>query len=269
MSQRLRETFERGRRDGRTLFMPYLTGGYPRRDDTVRLLLALEAAGGDVIELGVPFTDPLADGATIQHANQVAVEQGVSLVDCLGYVAEARAAGLEAPVLLMGYYNPIVAVGEEECCRRAAEAGVDGFIVVDLPPEEAGVLLAGCHRYDLSMVPLVAPTTSDERVARLASVADAFLYCVSVTGTTGARQELPAELGEFLGRVRRVTSLPLAVGFGISTRAHVERVGAVAEAAIVGSGIIAAIDAGEADGCVERVRAFVEDLSGRGIGSTP
>lgn len=261
MSQRLRDTFARAKAEGRTLFLPYVTAGYPRRADSVDLLLAMEAGGGDILELGMPFTDPLADGATIQHANQVALQQEVHLDDCLAMVAEARSKGLQAPVLLMGYYNPVLAMGEARVAKLAREAGIDGFIIVDLPPEEAGGFLAECRANDLSFVPLVAPTTSSERIKKLADVADGFLYCVSVTGTTGTRTELPAELGDFIERVRAVTALPLAVGFGISTRQHVEQVGGVADAAVVGSAIIAAIDAGDADGCVERVRAYVEDVS--------
>jgi tryptophan synthase alpha subunit len=262
MTERLRETFARARSGGKTVFAPYITAGYPRRSDTVPLLLALEAAGSDVIELGMPFTDPLADGATIQHANQVALEQEVHLEDCLAMVAEARAEGLQAPVVLMGYYNPVLAMGEERCVQRAREAGADGFIIVDLPPEEAGNFLAACKANDMSFVPLVAPTTADERIPKIAAVADSFLYCVSVAGTTGSRAELPVELGDFVARVRKASSLPLGVGFGISTRKHVEQVGSVADAAIVGSAIIAAIDAGDADGCVQRVREFVEELCG-------
>lgn len=261
MSQRLRDTFARAKEEGRTLFVPYVTAGYPRRGSTVDLLLGMEAGGGDILELGMPFTDPLADGATIQHANQVALEQQVHLEDCLAMVAEARSRGLQAPVLLMGYYNPVLSMGEERCAKLAREAGADGFIIVDLPPEEAGSFLSACKANDLSFVPLVAPTTSHERIGLVAAAADAFLYCVSVTGTTGTRTDLPAELGAFLARVREVTSLPLAVGFGISTREHVKQVGQVAEAAIVGSAIIAAIDAGEPDGCVERVRAYIEGVA--------
>lgn len=241
--------------------MPYLTAGYPRRTDTVALLLALEEAGGDVIELGVPFTDPLADGATIQHANQVALEQGVHFEDCLAMVAEARQQGLEAPVILMGYYNPILALGEDACARLSREAGADGFIVVDLPPEEASNFIQACKTNDLSFVPLVAPTSTDERIARVAASGDGFLYCVSVTGTTGTRTELPPGLGTFIARVRSATDLPLAVGFGISTREHVQQVGTIADGAAVGSAIIAAIDAGDPDGCVERVREYVKRVT--------
>ncbi len=263
MSQRLRDTFAKGKEEGRALFVPYVTAGYPGPEYTVDLLLAMEAGGGDILELGMPFTDPLADGATIQHANQVAIEKGVHLDDCLDYIAQARAKGLKAPVLLMGYYNPILAMGESNAIRRAKEAGADGFIMVDLPPEEAGEFLAACKQYDMSYIPLAAPTTSDARLDKLAAVADAFIYCVSVTGTTGSRTDLPTELGEFMERVRRHTPLPLAIGFGVSTRQHVEQVSAIADAAVVGSAIIAAIDAGDAPGCVERVRDYVESVSGR------
>ncbi|MGE5594710.1 MAG: tryptophan synthase subunit alpha [Hyphomicrobiales bacterium] len=263
MSKKLRDLFERRRAEGRPLFMPYVTAGYPRREDTVPILLAMEAGGADVIEFGMPFTDPLADGATVQHANQVAVEQGVTLRDCFAMVAEARRQGLEAPVLLMGYYNPILALGENEAARLANESGADGFIVVDLPPEEAGSFVAACRANDLSFVPLVAPTSSDERIEKLAAVADGFLYCVSVTGTTGERKELPPDLAEFVARVRRHTALPLAVGFGINTRAHVESVGRIADAAVIGSAIIAAIDAAGPERAAEGVREYVEDVSGQ------
>ena len=263
MSERLRQRFAAGKQEGRPLFIGYLTAGYPAREDTVPALLAMEAGGADVLELGVPFSDPMADGATIQAANQVALEQGVSLADCVQYVREARAAGLQAPVILMGYYNPILSYGEARLARDASVAGIDGFIVVDLPPEEATAFVASCRAHGLSFVPLVAPTTHDERIALIASVADSFLYCVSVTGTTGAAKVALDDLPAFIGRVRAHCSLPLAVGFGVSTRAHVEAVGKVADAAVVGSAIINAIAAAEPELRAQRVREFVEDVSGR------
>lgn len=262
MSKRLKELFERSRAEGRTLFIPYVMGGYPRREDTVPILLAMEAGGADVIEIGMPFTDPLADGATIQHANQVALEHGITLDDCFGFVAEARRQGLKAPVLFMGYYNPVLARGEAKMAADGAAVGLDGFIIVDLPPEEAGTFLAACRANDMSFVPLVAPTTTEERIERLAAVADAFLYCASVMGTTGGKQVTTDSLAEFLGRIRRRTSLPLAVGFGVTSREHVEAIGKVADAAVIGSAIIATIDAAEEDRRAQRVREFVEDVSG-------
>ncbi|MCC7363582.1 MAG: tryptophan synthase subunit alpha [Dehalococcoidia bacterium] len=263
MSSRLRELFATSHAEGRALFVAYTTAGYPSREQTVPVLLALEAGGADVIELGMPFTDPMADGATIQHANQVAVEQGVSLRECFSLVRAARAQGLKVPVLFMGYYNPILSLGDEATAAEAQASGVDGFIVVDLPPEEAGDFLAACRAHDQSFVPLVAPTTADARIKKLAAVADAFLYCVSVTGTTGSRAVATDTLPAFLARIRAQTELPLAVGFGISTREHVERVSKLADAAVVGSAIIAAIDAAGPEGAAQGVREYVEDVSGR------
>ncbi|GAB4335964.1 MAG: tryptophan synthase subunit alpha [Dehalococcoidia bacterium] len=262
MSERLRERF-RTRDRQRPLFIPYVTAAYPAPSDTVDILLAMEAGGADVIEIGVPFSDPLADGATIQHANEVALAQGASFALCLEFVRDARERGLQAPVLFMGYYNPLLAYGEERAVRDAREAGADGFIVVDLPPDEAGTFLAACRDHDMSFVPLVSPTTSEARIAGIAATADAFLYCVSVTGTTGARAELPPGLGEFIERVRKHTDLPLAIGFGISTREHVEQAGRLADAVVVGSAIISTIDAADGNRRAQGVREYVERVTGR------
>lgn len=263
MSQRLRERFANARATGKALFIPYVTAGYPTPAHTPQLLLAMEAGGADVIEIGMPFTDPLADGATIQHANQVALEQHVRYTDCLQYVREARARGLQAPVLFMGYYNPLLAYGEERACADAAAAGADGFIIVDLPADEAKDFLAACNRHDLSFVPLIAPTTREDRMSELARAADAFVYCVSVTGTTGGKTVNATDLPSFIDRVKAHTDVPIAIGFGVSTRAHVEAVSRIADAAVIGSAIIARIDAAGPDRCVESVREFVEDVSGR------
>jgi tryptophan synthase alpha chain len=216
-----------------------------------------------MLELGVPFSDPLADGATIQRAGFVALRHGVTASACLEAVRELRARGLEVPVLLMGYYNPILACGPEAFAADAAAAGVDGLIVVDLPPEEAGLLQEACRARGLDLVYLLAPTSTAERVALVARQASGFIYCVSVTGVTGARSSLPPELPAFIGRVRRQTSLPLAVGFGISSRAHVEAVGRVAEVAVVGSALIDVIDSSPAQEREARVKAYVEVLAGR------
>ena len=263
MSQRLRELFTKAQAEGRPLFIPYVTAGYPARAETVPILLAMEAGGADAIEVGMPFTDPMADGATVQHANQVAIEQGVTLGDCFDFVRQARAQGLRAPVLFMGYVNPILAWGEAAVAAEARAAGVDGFIVVDLPPEEAEAFLAACRAQDLSFVPLVAPTTADARIEKHAAIADACLDVVSQAGTTGARARLSDELPALLGRIRAHASLPLAVGFGISTREHVEQVGKVADAVVVGSAIISAIDAAGRDRAAQSVREYVEDVSGQ------
>lgn len=262
-ANRLRDAIEAAKAEGRPAFIAYLTAGYPTRGDTVPLLRALQEGGADIVELGVPFTDPLADGTTIQRANEVALAQGVTIEDCFRFVEDARAAGFGRPVILMGYYNPILAYGERRAAARAREADVDGFIVVDLPPEEAGGFLQACARYERRYVPLVAPTTPEARIPLLAATTDAFVYCVSVTGVTGARDALPAELSEFLARVRRQTNLPLAVGFGISRREHVEEVARLADAVVVGSAILTAIEAAGAEARAARVQEYVEDVTGR------
>ncbi len=262
MSARMREVFRRGKAEGRALFNGYLTAGYPSPEETVPILLGMEAGGCDCIEFGIPFTDPLADGATVQHANHVAVEHGVTLARVFELVREARARGLACPVVLMGYFNPILAMGIDRACAEAKAAGADGWIVVDLPPEEAGEFAAACREADLSIVPMIAPTTSEERVEAVLALADAWVYCVSVTGTTGGKTVVPEQLPRMLDMVRRHTDLSLAVGFGISRREHVEAVGKLADAVVVGSAIISAIDAADGTSRAQSVREFVENVTG-------
>ena len=247
----------------RTALAPYLTVGYPEPASLPGLVRALVEGGADMLELGVPFSDPLADGATIQRANFAALQHGVTAAACLEAVRELRTQGLEGPVLLMGYYNPILAYGPEAFAVDASAAGVDGLIVVDLPPEESGPLRDPCRVLDLDLVYLLAPTSTVERVALVARQASGFVYCVSVTGVTGARSSLPPELPAFVERVRRHTTLPLAVGFGVSRREHVEDVGRIAEVAVVGSALIDVIEASPAQEREAKVRAYVEVLAGR------
>lgn len=205
--------------------------------------MAMQEGGAAVIELGIPYTDPQADGATIQHTNQVAIKGGTSeMHQCLAMVTEARALGLTVPVVLMGYYNPFLQYGIEKLCQDTKEAGADGYIVVDLPPEEGIALSAACVKNGLSNIPLVAPTSSDKRIAALTNMASTFLYCVSVTGVTGARDALPDDLPEFVKRVRANTDLPLAVGFGISNPQMVQGVADIADGVVVGSAILKAMD---------------------------
>lgn len=205
--------------------------------------MAMQEGGASIIELGVPYTDPQADGATIQHTNQVAIKGGTSEINqCLEMVRAARELGLTVPVVLMGYYNPFLQFGIDKLCQETKEAGADGFIVVDLPPEEGIALNAACVQNGLSNVPLVAPTSSDKRIAALTNMASTFLYCVSVTGVTGARESLPDDLEEFIQRVRAKTDLPLAVGFGISNPEMVQGVANIADGVVVGSVILKAMD---------------------------
>ena len=225
----------------------------------------MQEGGASIIELGIPYTDPQADGATITAANQVAIANGTfEIGTCLAMVKKAREMGLTVPVVLMGYVNPFIQYGEDRLCAEAKEAGADGFIVVDLPPEEGVALNKACVKYGLSNVPLVAPTSSDKRIAALADMATTFLYCVSVTGVTGARTELPSDLPEFLERVRKETDLPLAVGFGISSPEMVNGVANMADGVVVGSSILNAMkglgDDATTEEKAEVVRSVIANL---------
>ncbi|MFP4436554.1 MAG: tryptophan synthase subunit alpha [Chloroflexaceae bacterium] len=257
---RITTTFARLREARQVALMPYLTVGFPQRDSTLELVPAMEAAGADMFELGVPFSDPLADGATIQRATQRALEQGVTLAFCLETVAALRTRGVQAPLLLMGYYNPLLRYGVERACAELAAAGGDGWIVPDVPPEEAHELRQAATTHGLDLIMFVTPTTPDERIAQITHLASGFIYCVSLTGVTGARQALSQGLADFLGRVRRQTDLPLVVGFGISTATHVAQVGQVADGAIVGSALINHIAGLPPEQMVAETAAFVRAL---------
>lgn len=261
-TSRLSEKFSKS--DQKAQFVAYLTAGYPNPDETVNLLLAMQKGGADVIELGVPFTDPQADGTTIQKANEVALTFGVSLSTCIQMVATARAQGLTVPVVFMGYANPFLAYGLDRLMEDCSIAGVDGFIVVDLPPEEASDFRKIASSRGLSYIPLVSPTTTDERIKYLSSTAGSFIYCVSVTGVTGARGALAGDLKEFVDRVRRNSNVPLAVGFGISTPEQVEEVSSVAEGVVVGSAIISNIESSVGLSPADRaasLQTFIANLS--------
>jgi tryptophan synthase alpha chain len=260
---RIAETFANLKAAGRTALMPYLMVGFPERDSVLDLAPALEAAGADLFELGVPFSDPLADGATIQRASEQALANGVRLPFCLSTVAELRKRGLRAPLVLMGYFNPFLRYGLARLVADAAGAGVDGLIIPDLPPEEAGECHALCQAAGIDLIFFVAPTTPDARIAEIARLASGFIYCVSLTGVTGARRELWSGLPDFLDRVRRHTDLPLVVGFGISTAAHIRQVGEHADGAIVASALINRLDDAAPEQRVGVAAAYLRELQGR------
>lgn len=234
--------------------MPYLMGGHPDARASADSALAAAEAGADLIELGVPFSDPLADGPVIHSAATHALARGIRLHDVLDVVREV---GETVPVVLMVYANVVLARGVERFVDEAAAAGAAGLIVPDLPYDEAGVARAACDAGGLALVPLVAPSTTDERVADIGREARGFVYTVSLAGTTGERDELPPGLAQTVTRVRAATDVPVAVGFGISTAEHARRVAAVADGVIVGSRIVRA--AGE--GGAPAVGAVVRELA--------
>lgn len=230
---------------GRPAFMPYFPLGCPTPDASVDVIEALARGGADLIEVGLPFSDPLADGPVIQHATQVALRNGMTLARGLRAVAELRRRGVGIPLVLMGYYNPMLAFGLPRLSTEAAGAGVDGFIVPDLPPEEDAEFAETLRLVSppLPIVRMLAPTTPPARARAVILGAQGFLYLVSLTGVTGARAELPLGLAGFIERTRALTSLPLCVGFGISTPEHARAVGKIADGVIVGSACVKAIGA--------------------------
>lgn len=263
MPERITAAFERMKREHRTGIIPYVTVGFPTIADTMAIVPAIERAGADVIELGVPYSDPLADGPTIQAASYRALQSGVTPKTCVDVAARLRQAGVQAPLLFMGYYNPILTYGVPEYARDCASAGIDGLIVPDLPPEESAPLRMELRAHGLILIPLLAPTSTDDRIASGCAGAEGFVYCVSVAGVTGARADLPPDLPAFLKRVRRHTSLPIAVGFGVSERRHAEALGAVAEAVVVGSALINVIDSAAPGKAAQRAAGFVAALAGK------
>jgi tryptophan synthase alpha chain len=262
--KRIQAAFAAAKAKGRAAAMPYLSLGYPTMDVSIDAAEAAAAAGADLIELGVPFSDPLADGPVIQASTQAALEAGATPAACLDAVRELRARGVGAALLLMGYYNPILAFGVEAYAHRAAEVGADGLIVPDLPLEEARPLEAACAKEGLALVFLLPRTASDERAALIASRTRGFLYLVSVVGVTGARTELAEGLDEFIARARRLTDKPLAVVFVISTPAQAKAVGALADGVIVGSALVAETVRAVTEGrdCAKAVGDFVGALLG-------
>lgn len=256
--ERIQAVFASARGARRAVFMPYHAMGFPDRAQTLAVLRTLGETGAELFEIGIPHSDPLADGPTIQTATYTALMSGTTVKDCLAMVRELRADGMTQPFCAMTYYNPLFRYGIEEFVRDAAAAGIDGLIVPDLPPEEAEELENACRRAGLATIYLLAPTSTDERIRIVARHCTGFIYLVSVTGITGARQDLPPDLADFVARVRRHTDLPLAVGFGIGTRAQAAAVAAIADGVIVGSALVKA-SAGENG--LEEVAALGRELA--------
>ena len=239
---RIKKKYADLKAEGRAAFNVYLCAGDPDLETTHDLILALESAGADVIELGMPFSDPIADGPVIQAAGQRSLERGTTLPKVLELVAEVRKRS-EIPIALMTYYNVVHKFGIERFVSEAADAGIDGLIVPDLIPEEAGELIRPARAADLATIFFVAPTSTDERIALADEASTGFIYCVSVTGITGARDRLPDDLREYLLRVRSKTTKPLAVGFGVSRLEQVRALAEIADGVIVGSAIVRQIEA--------------------------
>jgi tryptophan synthase alpha chain len=238
------------------IFMPYFPLGYPDLDTSIDVIEALAKNGADLIEVGLSFSDPLADGPVIQHATQIALEKGITVRKSLEAMKELRKRGVAIPLILMGYFNPMLAYGLEKFVRDAREAGADGFIIPDLPLEEAKEFqsLVG----DMPLIQMLAPTSPNERMEMIARNAKGFIYLVSVTGVTGERKSISEDLGELINRVRTHTSVPVCVGFGIGTPEQAAQVGALADGVIVGSACVKTIGASQKP--VEAAKQFARSF---------
>lgn len=240
--QRLAQTFARCRAEGRPAFVSYVCAGDPDVATSKSILVSLANAGADILEVGVPFSDPLADGLTNQLAAQRALEGGMTFNHLLEIIRDTRSA-TDKPIILYCYYNLLYSFGVESYCQKAKEAGIDGLLVLDCPPEEAGELIAASKKFSLANIFIIAPTTPPARMAIIAKHASGFIYYVSREGVTGERSELATNLQSAVREIKRHTDLPICVGFGISTAAHVKAIGQIADGVVVGSALVNVIAA--------------------------
>jgi len=257
---RISQSFERLQAQGRKALIPFITAGDPDAALTLPLMHTLVEAGADIIELGVPFSDPMADGPTIQRASERALAKGMTMRKVLAVVAEFRKTNAATPVVLMGYANPVEAMGVERFGAAAQEAGVDGVLVVDYPPEEARLFGETMQAHGMDPIFLLAPTSTDERIRQVGEVASGYVYYVSLKGVTGSASLDIDEVARRLPQIRQKTGLPVGVGFGIRDAATAGKIAAVADAVVVGSRIIEEIEQSSPDKVCERVRGLVADL---------
>ena len=258
---RIQEAFTNLKQHGRKGFIPFITAGDPDLSTTEKILIELSAAGATVIELGVPFSDPMADGPVIQRASERALKNSFGLPDLLDMVARARKQ-IDTPIILFSYFNPLLQFGLKRLAQRARDCGIDGVLVTDLTPEESGEFESELRANDLDMIFLVAPTSTDQRLKLVAEHAGGFVYAVSRAGVTGTRESVSVEAEKLVTRMRKFTSLPIAVGFGISTVAQVRDVQRYADAVVVGSAIVAEMERlGDAPDVAKKIGEFARALN--------
>ncbi|MFZ6017414.1 MAG: tryptophan synthase subunit alpha [Nitrospirota bacterium] len=251
---RIEKTFKRLKAQNKKAFIPYIMAGDPSLEKTKDIVLMLEECGADIVELGVPFTDPLADGPTIQRASERALKEGVTLRKVIAFVKDLRQS-TQIPIALMTYYNPVFKYGEENFVRDAKDAGVDGVIIPDLPPDEADNFIKLSRKVDLDTIFLLAPTSTDDRIKKVIRASKGFIYYVSITGITGARLLLDGSIEALISEIKKYTDKPIAVGFGVSTPEEASQVASVADGVIVGSAIVRAVQEGR-----ETLKDFVSKL---------
>ncbi|MQG84343.1 MAG: tryptophan synthase subunit alpha [SAR202 cluster bacterium] len=260
MTNRIKKTFENLQLNDKKGIILYLTTGIPDNETTAELALELFNSGADIIELGIPFSDPLADGVTIQQSSQKALDKGVNIDTCFDVCKMIRNKNDNNPIVLMGYFNPILQYGLDEFISKAKSCGVDGIIVPDLPLEESLILLEKCSSNDINLIYLIAPTTSAERIKEICKNGDGFLYCVSVAGITGARATLSAEGINLVKEVKQYSTVPVALGFGISTKIQLAEVNKHADAGIIGSALVNIISNSDKNTAVQNATDFLKEL---------
>lgn len=260
MTNRIDETFKRLKQEGKSALAPFVTIGFPDLQSSEDISAAIVDAGADMLELGIPFSDPLAEGPTIQMTSYRALEQGTNLVAALDVLRNLRARGVEAPLVFMGYYNSYLHYGIERFASDAVDAGIDGVIVPDMPTEESSEFKAIAEEKGLYVIPLLAPTSTDQRIADACKDAKGFIYCVGLMGVTGARRSLATGLSDMVGRIRKHTDLPVLVGFGVSQPEHVQQISEFADGAIVGSAFLDAVDKASESDRVSAAVEFVKNL---------
>jgi tryptophan synthase alpha chain len=254
------DAFSELKRSNRGAFIPFIVAGDPDMETTELLLIELAKAGADIIELGVPFSDPVADGTVIQHASERALKNGVTLSDALKCVSNAKQQ-IEVPIVLFSYLNPLLKFGRDRLPAEARRAGIDAVLITDLISEEAGPWIEALHHHEIDLIFLAAPTTSDERLTRIAGQASGFIYAVSRAGVTGARNDMPRDAERLVKRLRAVSDLPIAVGFGISTAEQVRQVWRFADAAVIGSTLVSRLEElADSPDLVARVGEFARSL---------
>ena len=261
MANRIDTTFENARSAGVSVLAPFVTVGYPDVASSEEIAAALLESGGDMLEVGVPFSDPLADGATVQRSSAHALRNGVNVPTCLDLVRRLRDRGIASPLVLMGYFNPFMRYGQERFVADAARAGADGLIVPDLPLEDGARFARLCGDNGIHLIPMLAPTSTDRRIELACKGAGGFIYCVSLTGVTGARPGLRYEAAaRLVERIRRHTDVPAVVGFGVSSPRHLEEIAGFADGAIVASALLDAIGDAPPDEVVQAAREFLDKL---------
>ncbi len=236
----LNEMFKQANDEGRAAFLPYFPIGFPNYDESIAAIEAMAEVGVDGFEIGIPFSDPLADGPVIQEATQLALQNGTTVQLCLDAVKTLRGKGINQPMMMMGYANPLIAYGIENFVKAAKDAGADGLIVPDVPPEEASMFADICKQHNLALIFFIAPTSNEKRIDLVAENASGFIYVVSLVGITGVREDLAVDLTKFIERIRSKTDIPLVLGFGISKPEHVRNLHGLVNGFIVGSALVSA-----------------------------